>query len=269
MIPTPLLIVGGGNMGGALAKGWRASGLPGPAIHILDPSASGMDDCPLHRSLGGIPADFKPAIILIAVKPQMIDEILPPLAERFGRGKPLWISIAAGKPIGALKKLLGGKARIVRAMPNTPALVGKGMSVCVAGKSVTDNDRAHVGALMRAVGDVAWLEDEKLMHAVTALSGSGPAYVFALIEALAAAGVQGGLSPELANQLAVQTVAGAGALAAESGQPAAVLRRNVTSKGGTTEAGLLVWQHEKRGVGPLIGRTIRAAMTQSKKLGRK
>ena len=178
-----------------------------------------------------------PGAVLLAVKPQLMDAVLPALA-RLIAADTLVLSIAAGKPIAVFEQALGAAVSVVRAMPNTPAAVGRGVTVLCANARADAGQRALAERLMAAVGQVHWIEDEDLMHAVTAVSGSGPAYVFHLIEALAAGGVAAGLPAPLAMELARGTVVGAGALAAQSSESAAQLRVNVTSPGGTTAAAL-------------------------------
>ncbi len=175
------------------------------------------------------------------------------------------LSIAAGKTLAQLEAGLSARAAVVRAMPNTPAAIGQGISALVANSAVTPAQRALCEELLAAVGATAWLDDERDMDAVTAVSGSGPAYVFLLIECLERAGVEAGLTPELARRLALATVAGAGAYAAASAEPAAELRRRVTSPGGTTQAALEVLGAE-RGLADLISRAVRAAATRSREL---
>jgi pyrroline-5-carboxylate reductase len=239
-----LLLVGCGKMGGALLRRALDAALAGvtpPAAVVIDP-ANKPDDL---KSFAGIrwlsapdkidPA-FKPDIVVLAVKPQQIAAVLPAYA-RFKTS--VFLSIAAGVPIAKVAALLNDAARpIVRAMPNLPASIGKGVSVAVTNKSVNPTQRNLCDGLLKALGDVAWVEDESLLDAVTALSGSGPAYVFALCEAMAAAGQSLGLSTELANRLARQTIIGSGALLDDVPDSAEALRKAVTSPGGTTEAAL-------------------------------
>src|SRR5690606_10342058 len=176
--------------------------------------------------------DGPPDIVLLAVKPAQLDAAVRVCKASVGTA-PLYLSIAAGKPIASIAEVLGPRAAVVRAMPNTPAAVGRGMTVLTASERVDARQRAAADELMRAVGMTAWVSDESAMDAVTAVSGSGPAYVFLLIECLARAGAAAGLDPKLARTLATTTVAGAGAYAELSGEDPAVLRRNLTSPGGT------------------------------------
>lgn len=262
----PLILAGAGKMGGALLRGWLGGGLPPAAVRVVDPS-------PPPESLALLagyelvavpqpPAGMVAGVLVVAVKPQMMDEVLP----RF-RGavapETLVLSIAAGTPIATLARDLGA-ARIVRAMPNTPAQIGRGISVAVATSAVGDA-KALAADLLAAVGEVEWVEDEGLINAVTAVSGSGPAYVFLLAEALAEAGIAVGLDPALSRRLADATVAGAGALLGQSGEAPATLRRNVTSKGGTTAAALDVLMGED-GLAPVLRRAVLAAKRRADEL---
>jgi pyrroline-5-carboxylate reductase len=253
-----VLLLGCGRMGSALLAGWLDRGLAASAVTVLEPAPSAW-----LRETGvtiGGPVPARAALALLAVKPQLMGEALPAL-----RGlDALFVSIAAGTTLGALGKALGGEAgaRIVRAMPNTPAAVGRGGTALIGNAAATEADLALAETALGAVGEVVRLEDEAQMDAVTGLSGSGPAYVFHMIEALAEAGEAEGLPREMALRLARATVAGAGALA-EGGEDPAALRRNVTSPGGTTEAGLAELMG---GLGPLVRRTVAAAAARSREL---
>jgi len=261
---TEVLLIGCGRMGGSLLKGWRESGIVDRPL-VVDPAMPSLDGVTVAAALSDLP-DPLPRTILLAVKPQMMDQALPPLAARLPDGA-LVISIAAGKTIAYLADRLGSKARIVRTMPNTPAAIGRGITVCCAGPGVDATGRDLADRLMRAVGAVAWIDDETLMHAVTALSGSGPAYVFLLIEALTAAGVAAGLPPDLAASLARATVSGSGELARLSPDDPAKLRADVTSPGGTTAAALGVLM-AKGGLTDLMTRAVAAATARSQELAR-
>ncbi|HZB92525.1 MAG TPA: pyrroline-5-carboxylate reductase, partial [Stellaceae bacterium] len=236
-----LLLVGCGKMGGALLAGWLERALasrlvvvePGPGAAAF----AGRPGVELLSDAAGLAADFRPSAVVLAVKPQAMAEVLPPY-RRFATRGALFLSIAAGKTLGFFARALGEAAAVVRAMPNTPAAIGRGIAVACASPSVAPEQRRTAERLLAAVGEVGWVEDEALLDAVTALSGSGPAYVFLLIECLAEAGVAAGLPPALAARLARATVAGAGELARLSAESAAALRENVTSPGGTTRAAL-------------------------------
>ncbi|MFP4273450.1 MAG: pyrroline-5-carboxylate reductase [Paracoccaceae bacterium] len=260
-----LVLLGCGKMGSAMLEGWLNRGLPPGSVWVVDPKPSDWlraQDVHLNQDLP--PA---PAIVLIAVKPQMMGEALPVLAG-MGGGETLFVSVAAGTPLEAFEAVLGDDSPIIRAMPNTPAAVGRGITALVGNAAATDAHLDMAEELLTAVGQVVRLADEGQMDAVTAVSGSGPAYVFHMIEALAAAGEAQGLAPDLALQLARATVAGAGALAEGSGEAPAQLRVNVTSPNGTTQAGLEVLMDEAAGLVPLIRRTVAAAADRSRELAR-
>lgn len=261
-----LVLLGCGKMGSAMLAGWLGRGLSAGSVWVIDPHPSdwlkGLDGLNLNAAL---PPD--PAIVLIAVKPQMMGEALPSLAA-LGGGRTLFVSVAAGTPIRAYEDALGATTPIVRAMPNTPAAIGRGISAIVGNAQATPADLDLAERLLGAVGQVVRLGDEGQMDAVTAVSGSGPAYVFHLIETLAAAGAAQGLPADMAMQLAKATVAGAGALAEAVDEDPAQLRRNVTSPGGTTQAALEVLMDEKRGFPALLSRAVAAAADRSRELGK-
>lgn len=264
----PLLLVGCGKMGGALTRGWRAQGVAADQILVIEPQAAAAQSAraagvPVIADAGLIPAKFQPRVIVLAVKPQVMAEAIAPY-RRFAE-KAGFLSIAAGRTLASFSALLGPSAAVVRAMPNTPAAIGRGITVACANANVDRNLRALCHDLLTAVGEAAWVEDERLLDAVTALSGSGPAYVFLLIEALAEAGVSQGLPPELSAQLALATVAGSGELARQSDARPAQLRADVTSPGGTTEAALQVLLADD-GLKPLLARAISAATRRSREL---
>jgi pyrroline-5-carboxylate reductase len=263
---TRLLLVGCGKMGGALLAGWLEQGVSPSDIVIVDPHFTRGADLPAAlRVFAGpesLPKDFKPDLVLLAVKPQQMDEVLP--AYRVFSDS-LFLSIAAGRSLQSLAGLLGERAAIVRAMPNTPAAVRRGVTVMLANDHVGAPQRALCDRLMAAVGEVAWIADEAQMDAVTALSGSGPAYVFLLVEAMAAAGEDLGLAGQLAQTLARATVVGAGELLRQSPLPAATLRENVTSPNGTTFAALQVLG-ATGGLTDLLQRAMAAAARRSREL---
>jgi pyrroline-5-carboxylate reductase len=260
-----LVLLGCGKMGSAMLAGWLDRGLSPAAVWVTDPNPSDW-----LRGLSGIQLNAglpdAPALVLIAVKPQMMTDALPGLAA-LGGGDTVFLSVAAGVPIARYAALLGGTTPIIRAMPNTPAAVGRGITALIGNAHVTDAAMAMAETLLRAVGQTVRLDDESQMDAVTALSGSGPAYVFHMIEAMAAAGEAQGLAPALALHLARATVAGAGALAEHADEDPAQLRVNVTSPGGTTAAGLSVLMDPATGLPPLMRATIAAAADRSRALG--
>jgi pyrroline-5-carboxylate reductase len=258
-----LVLLGCGKMGSALLAGWLARGVAPGAVCVIEPQPSDWLRAQGVRLNAGLPPD--PAVALIAVKPQMMGAALPGLAA-LGAGT-LFVSIAAGTTLAAFGRALGEGRRIVRAMPNTPAAVGRGITAIVGNAAAGAGDLALAEALLAAVGEVVRLPGEHLMDAVTAVSGSGPAYVFHLIEALAAAGAAQGLPPDLAMRLARATVTGAGELAHQSPESAAQLRVNVTSPGGTTAAALAVLMDEGAGLPPLMARAVAAATARGRELG--
>lgn len=267
-LTRPLLLVGCGKMGGAMLAGWLDSGIAGGGVVVVDPA--GAKDFAVRsgvRVLGSadeIPGGLDPEVVVFAVKPQQMDEAMP-FAARFAGASTVFLSIAAGKTIGYFEGHLGSEAAIVRAMPNTPAAIGQGITVACPNPRVSERQMALCTALLRAVGEALTVEDEGLMDAVTAVSGSGPAYVFLLIECLAEAGVAAGLSREVADRLALATVAGAGQLALRGDAPPDQLRRNVTSPGGTTQAALDVLMAEG-GLQQLMTRAVAAAARRGREL---
>ena len=259
-----LVLLGCGKMGSALLAGWLAAGVPARSVWVIEPDPSDW-----LRGLGvhlneGVPD--APAVALLAVKPQMMGAALPGL-QALGNGTTLVVSIAAGTTIATLEAALGAGTPIVRSMPNTPAMVGRGITgICGNARAGAEGlDLAR--SLMAAVGQVVTLDGEHQIDAVTAVSGSGPAYVFHLIEALAAAGTAQGLPEPVAMQLARATVCGAAELAHRSDESAAQLRINVTSPGGTTAAALAVLMHPETGLIPLMTRAVQAAADRGRELG--
>lgn len=259
-----ILLIGGGRMGSALLAGWREQGLS--AAIIVDPSPEAAKLAGPGISVVGSPADippgFTPGAVVLAVKPQMAAEALPAYA-RFA-GSSVYISIMAGKTIHAIAGLVGRNAAIVRAMPNTPAAVRQGITVAHACHHVSAPQRELADALLTAAGQVAWVEDEALLDPVTAISGGGPAYVFLLTELMEQAGLDQGLPPELARQMARQTIIGSAALLAASDEEAAQLRINVTSPGGTTAEALRVLRADD--ALPKIFREAIAAATERSRM---
>jgi len=258
-----LVLLGCGKMGSAMLEGWLAGGLAPAQVQVIEPRPSDWLQARVAEGVVLNPAALAPATIaVIAVKPQMMAAAAPQLAALAGQGT-VFLSIAAGTPIAAFEAMFGGGAPVIRAMPNTPAAVGRGISALIGNATATEAHMAMAESLLAAVGQTERLDSEEQMHAVTGLSGSGPAYVFHMIEAMAAAGEAAGLAPDLAMRLARATVAGAGALAAASPESAEQLRINVTSPGGTTAAGLAVLMPELPG---LMTRTVAAAAGRSREL---
>lgn len=265
---SPLVLAGAGKMGGAMLSGWLASGLNPKAVRVVDPappadSAAMMEKAHISAR-AEIPAALGARVLVMAVKPQIINEVSASLKPLVGPGT-IVLSIAAGTKLATLINGLGA-TRVVRAMPNTPAQIRRGVTAAIGTPALDELDRALAETLLSAIGKVAWVDDEALIDAVTAVSGSGPAYLFLLTECLAEAGVAAGLSPELAMMLARETVSGAGELLHRSAQPPEVLRQNVTSPGGTTAAALEVLMG-KPGLQELMTRAVAAAKRRSEELG--
>jgi pyrroline-5-carboxylate reductase len=263
----PIVLVGAGKMGGAMLEGWLGLELDPNGIVVLEPQPSPAIGALAERGLRVNPtasAVGEAAAIVIAVKPQVAADALLTLAPYVG-ASTVAVSIMAGRTLGFLEKALPGRVAVIRAMPNTPAAIGRGITVAVPNAHVSPSQRKLVQALLSATGAVEWIADEALMDAVTAVSGSGPAYVFLLAEALASAGAAAGLPAELAARLARATVAGSGELLHRSALDAATLRQNVTSPGGTTAAALDVLM-AKDGLDPLLAKAVAAATRRSREL---
>lgn len=264
-----VLLVGGGKMGGAMLAGWLARGARRDRVVVIEPGPPAealrkTHGVSVHAGPEAIDPGFRPEVVVFAVKPQMMDQAAPAYARHAGPGT-VFLSIAAGKTIAYFRRQLGESAAVVRAMPNTPAAVGRGISVCCAGPGVGAEQRQQCTALLEAVGEVAWVGEEALLDPVTAVSGGGPAYVFLLVECLAAAGVQAGLPQALAQRIARATAAGSGELLRQSQEPPSVLRQNVTSPGGTTLEALKILM-APGGLQPLMSRAIAAATKRSREL---
>jgi pyrroline-5-carboxylate reductase len=266
-IKDTILLAGAGKMGGAMLTGWLARGIDARRVAVIEPHPSdeisalttkGVRLNPSPKEIGTV------ATLVIALKPQTFPEAGSVL-KSFTGPSTLVVSIMAGATIASIAAACGGS--VVRAMPNTPAAIGRGITVAVAAKNVSTAQRAVADALLRATGSVEWVDDEGLMDAVTAVSGSGPAYIFLLAEELARAGVEAGLPPELATKLARETVAGSGELLHRSDAPSATLRQNVTSPGGTTAAALEVLMGPN-GMQSLLTRAVAAATRRSKELAK-
>jgi pyrroline-5-carboxylate reductase len=269
MSKTELAFIGAGNMAEAIARGiLKAKVLAAAEIQATDPAAPRRDlferDLAIRTGTDAAPAIAAAPVILIAVKPQMFDAALGPVAAAFGPGK-LVISICAGISTAHVEKVLAPGTRVVRAMPNTPMLVGRGMAGICAGKHATEADLATAARLLGAAAEVISVPEE-LMDAVTAVSGSGPAYFFYFVELLAAAGVNLGLPEAQARQLARITFEGSAKLLAETGEDAAVLRRKVTSPGGTTEAAIKTF--EALGLAATVADAVKAASDRGRQLGK-
>jgi pyrroline-5-carboxylate reductase len=276
----PLLLVGGGRMGAALLEGWLAQGLPPADVVVVEPEAGraaelGRLGVTVHGSAMALPEGLSPRILVLAVKPQVMPTVLDELHARLVAPE-LVVSIAAGKPLAVFEHTFGTSVPVVRVMPNTPAAIGRGISALFANPAAGKADRELAEALMLAVGETVWLASEDDMHAVTALSGGGPAYVFLLVEAMAVAGERLGLDADLAMRLARKTVAGAGALLDSTDTTPASLRQAVTSPGGTTKAALEVLmpagdeaddEEEPMSLAELMTEALAAAAERSRELG--
>ncbi|WP_417587911.1 pyrroline-5-carboxylate reductase [Pararhodobacter oceanensis] len=259
-----LVLLGCGKMGSALLEGWLKNGVAPASVYVLDPMPSDWLKSTGVKINQGMPE--APAMALLAVKPQMMGQALPAL-QALGGGGTVFVSVAAGTSLATIEGALGAGTPVVRAMPNTPAAVGRGITALIGNAHVPAAALELARVLMGAVGQTVMLEDEAQMDAVTAVSGSGPAYVFHLIETLAAAGEAQGLSEDLALQLARATVAGAGALAEGADESPGQLRVNVTSPNGTTAAALAVLMDEESGFPALLSRAVQAAADRSRELG--
>jgi pyrroline-5-carboxylate reductase len=266
-IKGTIVLAGAGKMGGAMLSGWLAQGLDARSLSVIEPHPSaevsalvtkGVRLNPTPKEIGAA------ATLVVALKPQMFREA-GPMLKPFAGSSTLVVSIMAGTTIASIEEVCGGS--VVRAMPNTPAAIGRGITVAVAANNVSPSQRAVADALLRATGSVEWVDDENLMDAVTAVSGSGPAYIFLLAEELARAGVEAGLPQELATKLARETVAGSGELLHRSELASATLRQNVTSPGGTTAAALEVLMGAD-GMQSLLTRAVAAATRRSKELAK-
>lgn len=242
----PVMLVGAGNMGGAMMRGWLASGIDARSIAAIDPSPSPAMEQMMHESgialYASVPDGATASALFIAIKPQMMGKVLPTLTPLLGADS-VCISIAAGTPVATLSRYLGDVA-IVRAMPNTPAMIGRGITAAFPNTHVSSEQRDYAHRLLAVSGPVEWVDSEDQIDAVTAVSGSGPAYVFYLAECMAEAGRKAGLDADLAMRLARATVSGAGELMHRSDEEAATLRKNVTSPGGTTAAALDVLMND-------------------------
>lgn len=262
-----VVLVGAGNMGGAMLSGWLKSGVPGSSVTVIDP---GPSEAMLKQIADAgatytkeVPAGLTAGILFLALKPQVMEAVLPPLKSLVGP-QTVVVSVAAGKTLAFMEQHLGAAA-MVRAMPNTPAMIGRGVTGAFANDEVSAEQRDMVHRLLKVSGPVEWLDGEEQINAVTAVSGSGPAYVFYLVECMAEAGRKAGLQADLAMRLARETVAGAGELLHQSPDAAAKLRQNVTSPGGTTAAALSVLMAEG-GMQPLFDEAIEAARKRAEEL---
>ncbi|WP_331371773.1 pyrroline-5-carboxylate reductase [Sinorhizobium chiapasense] len=266
-VSGPIVLIGAGNMGGAMLGGWLKSGVKGGDVLVIDPGpppamAKLIADNGVSHATSA-PEGVKAGVLFLAVKPQIMDTVLPPLKGLVGP-ETVIVSVAAGKTLRFIESHLG-EAATVRAMPNTPAMIGRGVTGAYANARVTEARRTLVHDLLKVSGPVEWVETEADIDAVTAVSGSGPAYVFYLVECMAEAGRRAGLKADLAMRLARETVAGAGELLHQSPDEAAQLRQNVTSPGGTTAAALDILMADD-GMQPLFEKAIAAARKRAEEL---
>ena len=269
ILSQPLLLVGCGKMGGAMLEGWIEMGLESDQIHIVEHHTPTLDIL-RNRGLKAVdsqtklPPNLEPSVVIFAVKPQSMDEVVPAF-KKYCSPHTTFLSIAAGKPIAYFENILSLKASIVRAMPNTPAAIRRGITVAVQNYNVSAPQKEVCSNLLEAIGEIAWIEDEELIDAVTALSGGGPAYVFLLTECMTQAGIDLGLPIELSSRLAQLTVSGSGELMHQSNEPPNMLRQNVTSPGGTTAEALRILMADDE-LQTLITKAIAAASVRSKEL---
>jgi pyrroline-5-carboxylate reductase len=264
-----LLLVGCGKMGSALLQGWLNAGLDAAQFYVQEPNPdAALSDLGVHLNVETAALEAAaPSVIILAIKPQLAVEVLPSIA-LLAAPDTLVISLMAGVSMNNMSDLLGGEAAFVRTMPNTPAAIGAGMTALYASTATQDSQKAVAEALLGAVGQTVWLDNEKMIDAVTAISGSGPAYVFHMVEALAAAAVNLGLPQDMAAQLAMQTVIGSAAMLDEDNADPRQLRVNVTSPGGTTEAALDVLMGDTGGLVDLMRRATQAAAARAAELAK-
>lgn len=269
-----MVLVGAGKMGGAMLQGWLVNGLAEGAVHVIDPGLNDNQRAELqaqgvvvHDGPDDVPT---PGLLMLAIKPQMMDKVLPGLAgfsDRSDASDMIVLSVAAGITIATLTRTFGTKALVIRSMPNTPALVGRGVTGLYPSRDMNPAQKSFIAELLEAIGKVVWVDSEAAIDVVTAVSGSGPAYVFHLVEAMTQAGMALGLSEDVATILARETVSGAGELLHQSPDSAETLRINVTSPNGTTAAGLEVLM-ASGGLAPVIEKTVRAAHKRAIELGK-
>lgn len=263
-----LVLIGAGKMGGAMLEGWLKAGVAPAQVVVLDPNPPSEVKALLEkhgvRHNPPLASITNPEVLLAAVKPQVMNEVLAPLVA-LGKSKPLILSIAAGKTIASFEKHFGSDAAVIRTIPNTPAAVGQGITAMTANRNVSADQMNLAEQLLSSIGEVVRVDDETLIDAATAVSGSGPAYVFYLTECLTAAAEAVGLPPDVAVKLARATVAGSGALMRSSGIDAGILRQNVTSPKGTTYEALQILMAEN-GMKPLMIQAVKAATQRSKEL---
>lgn len=266
-----LLVIGCGKMGGSIVNGFLAKGADKSAVRVVEPNAE-IRESLARRGITAFEniaqaADFSPAVVFTAVKPFLIADVIDGVKPFTDKGAVLF-TIVAGKPIAFYEKHLGERAAVVRAMPNTPAAIGKGITGLIANSNASDSQKQAVAEIAQACGEAVWLTDESQIDAVTAVSGSGPAYLFYLTEVLSAAAKSLGLADDTAEKLAKATIIGSAALMEQSTETPAKLRQNVTTPNGTTAAALDVLMNEQTGFEPLMKRAVKAAKIRSEELGK-
>ncbi|MEE2661595.1 MAG: pyrroline-5-carboxylate reductase [Pseudomonadota bacterium] len=269
-LSNKVLLVGGGKMGSAMLRGWLSKGLETERVRVVEPDTAVSRAIDIDLAVSVVPniqnldSNFTPDVIVLAVKPQGMSTIVPHYA-KLAQAGAVTVSIAAGRTVEFLERYLGRDTAIVRTMPNTPAAIGRGITAAYPNRYVSINQKKSCHSLLEAMGEVVWISEEAQIDSVTAISGSGPAYVFLLIECLAAAARKQGLPDEVAAKLALVTVSGAGELALRSDEDASVLRQNVTSPGGTTAAALEVLMSDE-GIENLMLRAVEVAAARSRDL---
>jgi len=263
---TALLLIGCGNMGRALLARWAETlAAEFSPIIVVEPNAASLPkNISQVKQISELPEAFAPGVVVLAVKPQSLESLLPEIGKKFGNA-PTYLSIAAGKTLGFYESILPKPASIVRSMPNTPAMVGEGMTALIGNGSLSAQGKSAATKLMSAVGETVWLESEDQMDAVTAISGSGPAYFFTFMANLVEAAVKNGLAPEVAEQLVKQTAMGAAKLAKNSSDGLCTLTKNVTSPGGTTAAALAVFENGKA-LENVVNDAVSAAIKRAREL---
>ena len=264
-----LLLVGCGKLGSAMLQGWLNAGLDAVQFYVQEPNPdAALADLGVHLNVDmSALQEAAPSVVILAIKPQLAVDVLPPIA-LLAAPETLVVSLMAGVSINTMSDLLGGEAAFVRTMPNTPAAIGEGMTALYASSGTQGSQKAAAEALLGAVGQTVWLDSEKALDAVTAISGSGPAYLFHMVEALAAAAVNLGLPQDVAARLAMQTVIGSATMLREDDADPRQLRVNVTSPGGTTEAALDVLMGDTGGLVDLMRRATQAAAARAAELAK-
>lgn len=266
MTQDSLLLIGCGNMGNALITRWHETlGHVFSSFHVVEPNNITLpENISLSKQLSDLPESFSPTMIVLAVKPQQMEIVLPQLKEKFS-SRTTYLSIAAGKTLSFYEHYLGNEAAIIRVMPNTASMIGQGMSALVANLQVSDHKKTVATQMMQAVGEAVWLDNEAQMDIVTAISGSGPAYIYYFIECLIEAATACGLPEEMAMQLAKQTAFGAASMVKQSNESLDMLRQRVTSPGGTTEAALAQFAKNEQ-LQLLVKNAVQAAIQRAKEL---